>query len=273
MKKTVFITGASQGLGKTAAKRFAAEGWNVIASMRSPEKENELTLLDNILVIKVDVQDKASIEAGIATTIAQFGKIDVLINNAGYGLFGAFELATDEQIRTQFDVNVFGLMNATRAVLPHFRSNKAGTIINISSMGGRVSFPVISLYNASKFAVEGFTEALQYELAPFNISLKLIEPGVIATNFDNAANFTANNDITDYNDYVNAFLGHWMSLNPNPATSEQVVDVVYTAATDGKKQLRYIATPDAELMIHARETKTEADYLQWMKDRHVPAAQ
>jgi len=270
MKKTVFITGASQGLGKTAAKRFAAAGWNVIATMRSPEKENELNLLDNVLVLKVDVQDKASIEAGIATTIAKYGKIDTFINNAGYGLFGPFELATEEQIRTQFEVNVFGLMAATKSILPHFRANKAGTIINISSMGGRVSFPIISLYNATKFAVEGFTESLRYELADFNIHVKLIEPGVTATNFDNAANFTSSNDITDYNAYVNAFLGHWMALNANPATSEDVVDVIYTAATDGKDQLRYIATPDAQLLINARNTRTEEEYLKLMKDRHVP---
>lgn len=270
MKKTVLITGASQGLGRESAKKFAGEGWNVIASMRSPEKEKELNQLDNVLVVKLDVQSEQDINDALAAGIAKFGKIDTLINNAGYGVFGPFELATAEQIRTQFDVNVFGVMNLTKAILPHFRENKGGAIINISSMGGRVAFPVISLYNATKFALEGFTESLMYELLPFNIVLKLVEPGVTASNFDNAANFTANPEITAYDDFTKAALTNWAALNPSPATVEEVVEVIYTAATDDTDQFRYIATDDARKYIDIKQTRDDQDYINWMKNRFVP---
>lgn len=270
MKKTVLITGASQGLGRESAKKFAGEGWNVIASMRSPEKEKELNQLDNVLVVKLDVQNEQDIKDALAAGIAKFGKIDTLINNAGYGVFGPFELATAEQIRTQFDVNVFGVMNLTRAILPHFRENKGGTIINISSMGGRVAFPVTTLYHATKFALEGFTESLMYELMPFNIVLKLVEPGVTASNFDNAANFTANPDITAYDDFTKAAFTNWAALNPSPATVDEVVEVIYTAATDDTDQFRYIATDDARKYIEIKQTRDDQDYINWMKNRFVP---
>lgn len=270
MKKTVLITGASQGLGRESAKKFANEGWNVIASMRSPEKEKELNQLDNVLVVRLDVQIEQDIKDALAAGIAKFGRIDTLINNAGYGVFGPFELATPEQIRTQFDVNVFGVMNVTKAILPHFRENKGGTIINISSMGGRVAFPVISLYHATKFALEGFTESLMYELMPFNISLKLVEPGVTASNFDSAANFTDSQEITAYNDFTKAAFTNWAALNPSPATVEEVVDVIYTAATDDTDQFRYIATDDARKYIDIKQTHNDQDYINWMKNRFVP---
>lgn len=273
MKKTVLITGASQGLGRNAAQKFAAEGWNVIASMRSPEKEKELNQLDNVLVVKLDVQIEKESSEAVAAGIAKFGRIDTLVNNAGYGLFGAFELATSEQVRTQFDVNVFGVMNVTKAVLPHFRENKAGTIINISSMGGRVAFPAISLYHATKFALEGFTESLMYELLPFNIAVKLIEPGVTASNFDTSLNFTSNPAITAYDGFVNDAAANWAALNPSPATVEEVVDVIYTAAADGKDQFRYIATDDARKYIEVKQTLGDQEYINWMKDRFVPFLQ
>lgn len=270
MKKTVLITGASQGLGRESAKKFASEGWNVIASMRSPEKETELNQLDNVLVVKLDVQNEKDINDALAAGIAKFGRIDTLINNAGYGVFGPFELATTEQVRTQFDVNVFGVMNLTKAILPHFRENKGGTIINISSMGGRVAFPVGSLYHATKFALEGFTESLMYELLPFNIVLKLVEPGVTASNFDNAANFAANPEIAAYDDFTKAAMTNWAALNPSPATVEEVVEVIYTAATDDTDQFRYIATDDARKYIDIKQTHNDQDYINWMKNRFVP---
>lgn len=270
MRKTVLITGASQGLGRESAKKFANEGWNVIASMRSPEEEKELNQLDNVLVVRLDVQNEQDIKDALAAGIAKFGRIDTLINNAGYGVFGPFELATAEQIRAQFDVNVFGVMNLTKAILPHFRENKGGTIINISSMGGRVAFPVTSLYHATKFALEGFTESLMYELMPFNIGLKLVEPGVTASNFDSAANFTGNQEITAYDDFTKAAFTNWAVLNPSPATVEEVVDVIYTAATDDTDQFRYVATDDARKYIDIKQTYNDQDYINWMKNRFVP---
>jgi NADP-dependent 3-hydroxy acid dehydrogenase YdfG len=150
MKKTVLITGASSGFGKVTAKLFDKNDWNVIATMRSPEKETELSALSNVFITKLDVTDKLSIQSAVAAGIQKFGKIDVLVNNAGYGALGILEAATEQQVKQQFDVNLFGLIEVTKAVLPGMRQQKSGTIINVSSVGGRITFPFSSLYHATK---------------------------------------------------------------------------------------------------------------------------
>ncbi|WP_295715586.1 SDR family oxidoreductase [Mucilaginibacter sp.] len=179
MKKTVLITGASSGFGKEAVKLFHKNNWNVIATMRSPEKETELSALDQVLVTKLDVTDKASIQNALKAGIEKFGQIDVLVNNAGYGSFGALEAATEAEIKRQFDVNFFGLIEVTKALLPVMRQQRSGVIINVSSIGGKVTFPFSSLYHATKFAVEGLTESIQYELNPLGIRLKLLNRAAI----------------------------------------------------------------------------------------------
>src|SRR5258708_3354641 len=185
MKQTILITGTSTGLGRTTARFFAARGWNVVATMRRPETEAELTHLENVLVTRLDVQDLASIGAAIAEGIKRFGRIDALLNNAGFGLFGLFEGTPREKIQEQFDVNVFGVMDTTRAILPHFRQNRAGIILNVSSGAGVFTLPMISLYCASKFALEGFSEALSYEVGSQGITVKIIEPGgILSTGFN-----------------------------------------------------------------------------------------
>ena len=131
-----------------------AHGWNVVATMRAPEDESELTRLDHTLVTRLDVQDIASIDSAVAAGLAAFGRIDVLVNNAGYGAFGPLEAVPLEKAHRQFEVNVLGLIATTKAVLPHFRANRGGTIVNVSSMGGRVTFPLGALYHSTKFAVE-----------------------------------------------------------------------------------------------------------------------
>src|SRR5476649_1549613 len=183
MKKTVLITGASSGFGRAAVKLFDANNWNVIATMRSPEKETELSTLSNVFISKLDVTDRSSIQNAVSEGIGKFGKIDVLVNNAGYGALGALEAATEKQVKQQFDVNLFGLIEVTKAVLPGMRQQKSGIIINVSSVGGRVTFPFSSLYHATKFAVEGLTESVQYELNPLGIRLKIVEPGGYKTEF------------------------------------------------------------------------------------------
>src|SRR6186713_301692 len=183
MNKTIFITGTSSGLGRSTAKLFQANGWNVIATMRNPEKESELTQLEHTLVTRLDVQDPQSIQSAVAAGLARFGRIDALINNAGYGAYGPLEATPPEKIRRQFDVNVLGLLATTQALLPHFRANRSGIIVNISSIGGRMTFPLGTLYHATKFAVEGLSEALHYELAAFGVRVKVIEPGGIKTDF------------------------------------------------------------------------------------------
>ena len=268
MNKTILITGTSSGLGKVAAQKFAAEGWNMVATMRAPEKETDLTQLDNVLVTKLDVQDSASIRQAIAAGIARFGKIDTLVNNAGFGMYGIFELATPEQIRAQFDVNVFGVMDTIQAILPHFRANHGGTIINISSQGGRITFPAVSLYHASKFAIEGFSESVSFELAPLHIIVKLVEPGMVDTGFGSSATFTANPAISVYDDFMQAFRQNIAELGPPPSAAEAVVDTIFAAATDGTNQLRYVVGEDAELVIGVKQAKSDQNYMAYLTTRY-----
>ena len=160
MRKTILITGASSGFGKTTAQYFAEHDWNVIATMRQPEQAQDLKNIKNVLVNRLEVEDEASIVKSLREGIDRFGRIDALVNNAGFGLFGLFEATPKEKIQEQFAVNVFGVMNVTRAILPHFRQNKGGIILNIGSGAGVFGLPMISLYCASKFALEGFSESL-----------------------------------------------------------------------------------------------------------------
>ena len=206
MKKTILITGTSSGIGLAAAKVFAGNDWNVIATMRQPAAESELARLPGVLVTRLDVQDRDSIASAVAAGVERFGRIDALINNAGFSLFGVFEGISREKIQEQFDVNVFGVMDVTRALLPHFRRNKSGLIINVSSRAGLVGLPMISLYCAAKYALEGFSEALAYELASQNIIVKIVEPsgGVTGTQFSQrmAQEKTADTAPTDYDDFI-----------------------------------------------------------------------
>jgi len=264
MKKTVLITGASSGFGKVAAKLFHTKDWNVIASMRSPEKETELNSLDNIFITRLDVTDKQSIQNAVAAGIAKFGKIDVLVNNAGYGALGALEAATEEQIKQQFDVNFFGLIAVTTAVLPGMRQQKSGTIINVSSVGGRVTFPFSSLYHATKFAVEGLTESLQYELNPFGINLKIVEPGGYKTEFSGRSMTLLRAEGLD--DYKTSF-DKFIDMLDNWPMSENIMEVaeaIYEAATDGTEKLRYPVGHDAAQLVETRKQMTDADFKKMM---------
>ncbi len=244
MKKTILITGTSSGIGKATALKFANEGWNVVATMRSPEKETELTQRDNVLVTRLDVQHPETIAAAIEQGIAKFGRIDVLVNNAGYGEFGVFESTPEDQVRAQFEVNVFGVMNTIRALLPHLRERKAGMIVNISSGAGRFTLPLLSLYASSKFALEGFTEALSFELGALGIGVKIVEPGGTHTNFTSVSfGKTANRSLpAEYEPFVEAAGKHFASLvDSEMITAGEVADVIYEAVTDGKDTLRYVA--------------------------------
>jgi short-subunit dehydrogenase len=173
MKKTVLITGTSSGIGSASVRLFANRGWNVVATARNVNTASNLSALTDVLVTRLDVQDPQSIQKAIEAGIGRFGAIEALVNNAGFGLYGLFESTSREKIQEQFDVNVFGVMEVTRAILPHFRKNKRGLIINVSSAGGIVTLPLMSVYLSTKFAIEGFSESLAYELSSQNIVVKL----------------------------------------------------------------------------------------------------
>ncbi len=275
MKKTVLITGCSSGFGAAAARLFAAEDWNVVATMRRPDAGAGLQDLPDVLVTRLDVQDRESIDRAVGAAIERFGRIDVVVNNAGYGLFGVFEGTAREKVADQFEVNVFGVMDVIRATLPHFRENRSGLYINVSSGAGVFGLPMISLYNASKFALEGFSESLSYELAALGIGVKIVEPGgVLETKFGERSGqeFSSTTTPSDYDGFIagagEVFEG--LRRSRGLATSDAVAKVIFEAATDGTDQLRYVATDDIRPLIDKRRGSSEAEYMAFMRERMTP---
>jgi NAD(P)-dependent dehydrogenase (short-subunit alcohol dehydrogenase family) len=244
MSKTVFITGTSSGLGKLTAIRFAQMGWNVAATMRTPEKETELTAYDNIELFKLDVTQVDQVQLAVEQAIASFGKVDVVINNAGMGTYGPLELAKEEAIDWQFAVNTRGPINVIRKFLPHYRANGGGMFINISSfMGITTAVPLGSLYNMSKFALEGLTEGLYYELKSLNIELRLIEQGgSTGNNFKESITWNTDADIKDY-DELTAKLRHVMNTANTSGQLDDpqtIVDAIVALATGESTKFRTV---------------------------------
>lgn len=268
MNQTILITSASSGIGKSTAKYFQANGWNVIATMRSPDKEEELTLLDNVLVTKLDVVDETLIAAAIDAGIERFGKIDVLLNNAGYGAYGPLEAFSMEKIKQQFDTNVIGLLATTKGVLPHFRSNKSGCIVNISSIGGQMTFPLGTLYHGSKYAVEGLSESLHFELQAFGVKVKIVEPGMIATDFGGRSfDFVNDESMEEYQNTVQKLFGFWGSSSTPPSDPRVVAKVIWQAVTDGSNTLRYRAGADAVELLDNRKLQDDETFIGGMKQQ------
>ncbi len=245
--RTIVITGASSGIGKATARLFADKGWNVVATMRNPAAEKDLRETAKLKLAALDVQDPASPRAAVAAAIDAFGRIDVWLNNAGYGAFGPVEAGTREQIQRQFDVNFFGLIACVQAIAPHFRANKAGVLINVSTIGGLMTIPSYGVYNASKFAVEGLSEGLWYELGTFGVKVKLIEPGAIKTEFGGRSMDAWDlSTLPDYADFMAKVKAARANYVKNSSAPELVAGVIYEAATDPSDTLRYLAGPDAK---------------------------
>lgn len=274
MARTVLITSCSSGFGEASARVFADRGWNVVATMRYPEASTTLSANERLTVERLDVQDIGSISLAIAAGIARFGRIDTLISNAGFGLSGVFEGTPREKIEEQFEVNLFGLMDVIREMLPHFRQNRAGTIINVSSGAGVFALPLISLYSASKFALEGFSESLSYELASLGITVKIVEPGgVTTTKFSERSGTEAEkaDTLPDYIPFLQGAAKVFDRLQQNAtATAEQVAEVIFNAATDETDQLRYVATDDIKPLVTMRRESSERDYMAYMREWMTP---
>ena len=253
MPSTVLITGASSGIGKATAHHFASKGWNVVATMRSPEDGADLTA-GNVLVTRLDLLDPQSIETSVGDAIDRFGSIDVLVNNAGYGAYGPLEATSMDVLRRQFDVNFFGLVELTKAVLPGMRTRRGGTIVNVSSVGGRFAFPFGSLYHGSKWAVEGLSEALHFEVRLFGGRVKIVEPGGVKTDFAGRSFvFTNDGALSEYQPLVQAFVEATSTMDTSTHQQpEDVADVIWQAATDGSDQLRYVSGEGAKATLGSR---------------------
>lgn len=268
MSKTVLITGASSGFGHATASHFAEQGWNVVATMRAPS-DTALSQRDNVLITKLDVTEPDSIDAAIGLGVARFGKIDAVVNNAGYGQYGVFEGIAAERIQHNFDVNFFGVMNVMRAVLPSFRQQGHGLIVNVSSVGGLIGLPAASIYLSTKFALEGFTESVAYELAAQNIIVKLVEPGGGKTGFHARA---AEEDrgaggIAAYEPFIARTNAVMSELGTRMATPEKIAGVIYAAATDGTSRLRYLAGDDVKHFVDARRSMDDESYENYMREQ------
>lgn len=278
MNNTVLITGCSSGFGKLTAKTFNEKGWNVIATMRSPEKENELIGLDNVLVTKLDVIDKDSILQAVDQGITRFGPIDVLVNNAGYGGHMMLEQASDEVVRAMYETNVFGVMNVCRAVLPHMRQQKQGTIINVTSMAGMLGAPTISVYASSKFAVEGLSEAMAFEYRPLNIIVKTVMPGAYsATRFNDS---TVNEDLErgdqeiaqyarELHQYLSGVAEQMDAQGGSKADPQEVADKIYECATS-ETPVHNPVGADAEMLAQMKASMPHQEFLNKLAGMLLP---
>lgn len=258
---TVFITGASTGIGRATALYFHKKGWNVAATMRNLSNNPGFEASTRIKTYSLDVTDIGSIQKALHSAVKDFGGIDVVVNNAGYGLTGPFEGASTDQIQKQFNTNVFGLMNVTREILPLFRTQKHGTIVNIASMGGRIVFPYYSLYHGTKWAVEGFSESLRFELEPLGIRVKIIEPGAIKTDFYERSNdSTILNSPSEYKALYDKAAVNIAKAEESAIAPEKVAKVIFKAASGTSKKLRYPVGPDAKALLFLRNFLPDSWY-------------
>jgi len=263
MTKTILITGCSSGLGKMTASHFAGKGWNVIATMRRPDPDLANQYPDRILVAALDVADPASIEAAIQAGVERFGGLDAVVNNAGITMVSIFEATPAEAIRQIFETNVFGMMNVIQAALPHLHRRNGGTIVNVGSGVGIAAMPLLSLYSASKQAVEGLSESLSYELSSQNIKVRLIQPGAMrSTNFTTTGMAASQSAPVpeSYKPYFDHMLQSMINY-PFASTQEQsVVEAIYAAAVDATGRLRYQVGPDVEEYARLRWSTSEDEY-------------
>lgn len=254
--QTVLITGCSSGIGKAAAARLARNGWTVYATARRPETLADLTECKHLAL---DVTDDASMSAAVDAVLAESGQLDALVNNAGYSLSGAVESLDVDDIRREFETNVFGLVRLSQLVLPAMRSQRRGRIVNIGSMGGKLTFPGGGAYHASKYAVEAFSDAVRYEVSGFGVKVVLIEPGLITTNFDDAAlasmDLDADGPYAHFNRAVakattEAYAGPMARFGGPP---EAVAKVVEKALARNRPKARYTVTASAPVSIATRK--------------------
>lgn len=261
MKSTVLITGCSSGFGKATAALFLSHGWNVIATMRSP-KSGLFETNDRLLIVPLDVTDPQSVTAAITQGIERFGQIDVFVNNAGVGMFGAHEAVPDAVVRQVFETNTFGVMAANRAIIPHLRERRAGTIINVTSSVGIAPMPLVAAYAASKYAIEGFSESLAYELGSLGVRVKIVQPGLApTTSFGTNSGGRVVEVPAAYADYAGRFFKSMQTYATAYTTEQDVARAVYAAATDGRDQLRYPAGADSVMLAELRRSLPEAAFI------------
>jgi len=276
MQKVALVTGSSSGIGLESVLALARDGYHTFASMRNTSKAGELenaAKKENlpIEVIELDVDKEESIVSGIKKIIEDAGRIDVLVNNAGYGQFGCTEDVSVDDFRKQFETNFFSIVRIVKEVAPIMRKQNSGIIVNISSVAGRMGLPGSPAYISSKFALEGFGECLRYELGQFGIKTTLIEPGVIKTNFFESMKIPDSKTDPKYKqitDHIHSGLKMMVELGTPPS---QVADVIIKAIHDDEMLPRYIVGTDAAMFMEAKKAKTDIEFEKYLSKELFPS--
>ena len=262
MNKTILITGSNSGIGKITAEYFAERNWQVIATMRNTEKAGKMKMHPNISIYQLDVTDTESIRKAKDAILSDFDKVDLVLNNAGFGCYGAFEPIMESEIDRQIAVNIKGVMMMTKIFLEHFRKNRNGLFINISSIAGLVSYPLASMYVSSKWAVEGFTEAIYYELRPLNVRVKLVEPGGFKTNFQlEGMSWSHDESMSEYHEVTQKTIETRRQRQPEMPDPIAVAEKIFEAANDESDRLRYLVGDDAESYFAKRKEVGAEEYV------------
>ena len=267
--KVAIVTGSSSGIGFETSLLLARNGFFTYATMRNLDKSDRINELQQkerlpLEVLKLDVTDDKSVNKAIGKVASEQGRIDVLVNNAGYALVGPLEEVSIQEFKEQFETNVFGVIRVTQSVLPTMRKRRDSTIVNVSSIAGRIGFPLTSAYVSSKFALEGLSESMAYELEQFGINVMLIEPGVIKTSFDN--NLRIGKNVNDYNspyaDITEKRIAGFKPRFENGSPPTEVARVILNAITSKNilPELRYLVGNDAFKLMEIRKTKSDREF-------------
>lgn len=269
--KVAAVTGSSTGIGFETALLLARSGFHTYASMRELKKSKsiaEIAKTENLplTIVQLDVKDDISVKGAIGKIISESKRIDVLVNNAGYGLFSPLEDVTLDQVKEQFETNFFGAIRVMHEVIPTMRKQRNGTIVNVSSLVGRIGLPLSSAYVASKFALEGLSESMRYELNEFGINVILVEPGVIKTNFiENlkTADPTLKSEFP-YADLVDRISKKFGKMMNNISSPKLVAEAILHAITSKEPKIRYVVGDDANSMMKIRENSTDKEFENWV---------
>jgi len=271
MHQVALITGCSSGIGYETALMLARNGFHTFATMRNTKKSDSLEEIIkkerlDLNIRELDVNDDTSIENTINCIKSEANRIDVLINNAGYGLVGFFEDLTLDEIRNQFETNFFGVLNITKKIIPIMRLQKSGTIINVSSGAGQVGFPGISAYVSTKFAIEGFSESLMYELFPYGIKVVIIEPGVIKTNFFRNCIVSEHSmkKSSPYSRSLDKFQRNVELMQEHATSPIDVAEVIIQVLGNNEPKQRYIVGNDVAMILEAKKNLSDIEFKKMM---------
>jgi short-subunit dehydrogenase len=271
-KKTVLVTGCSSGIGYATCLVFARNNFVTYGSVRDLSKAGRIQEITNkeklpLKIIRLDVNEDESIRIAIQKIISDSGRIDILINNAGYGLFGPIEEISIKEIKEQFETNFFGTIRLIKAIVPIMRKQRNGTIVNISSMVGRFGVPLNAAYVSSKFALEGLSESISFELDEFGIKVILVEPGVIQTDFFQNLKIKGNDTKSPYYKLMDKRIAFLKAAMKNSvSSSDQVANTILHAVNSRDPDMRYIIGNDATNSIHMRNSLSDREFMKWIKD-------